>query len=718
MALDIRGSRKNTKINKNIHVFVDELISNSIDSYLIRKNREPSLPGLIIDLTITFHDYKTQLFEGSKTDIEVTCTDNGDGFADQQVKAFITKDTTYKDDLSIAGIDQCKGSGRIQFLHYFRHISIDSVFLDGNTNSKRSLHIDADHDREISQESFKQTPADASSPISTSITLKDIRQDVYEKLFKGKDLCRLFSTEYIEHYIMINFLHRLVSLREQLGEFCIKITSKDTVGTCSSTQLNAAALPVACNKRIVNVPYLSEDGSAAESSEEFTISHYKLKKAEFALNKNLVALCAKSSIVKSITGRYLRPTSAEYNDIHGFYHIVLIESDYLNRHVNISRDDFDIPANSRQEELFAVDSISYEQIYSHLDDVVEELLAPPDWSRDQVVRAVGNKYGISAQMISDADVRVRFGDTEERLVHRVLASYQKRIITDTGSIVNAQLELKKCDPLSAAFREKLNDIAWKYTSSLKSIDMSNLSQLVVRRSALLEILKLAIHNDLPIQKDAGQGNDTVNKKSEKRCDERIVHSLFFPMGKDSKETVDHDIWILSDEYHYFDYIASDKSLSTYRWDESSALFEEDIDSELEKAMRKNYVENTLKRPDIAIFGKGGAVVVIEFKAPGVKLDAHTNDLMEYAQLLIAKSKGRLKKVYGYLLGDNLDELRLRGYQKFASGRGWFGTENIREPTTGRVVGELYSEILYYDDLVDRAEQRLAAFRKRLNFSFV
>ena len=38
MTLDIRGSIKNTKLSKNPYVVFEELISNAIDSYLIRKD--------------------------------------------------------------------------------------------------------------------------------------------------------------------------------------------------------------------------------------------------------------------------------------------------------------------------------------------------------------------------------------------------------------------------------------------------------------------------------------------------------------------------------------------------------------------------------------------------------------------------------------------------------------------------------------------------------
>ena len=92
------------------------------------------------------------------------------------------------------------------------------------------------------------------------------------------------------------------------------------------------------------------------------------------------------------------------------------------------------------------------------------------------------------------------------------------------------------------------------------------------------------------------------------------------------------------EYHYYDYIASDQPLSKIWWDNDNLLFDDDIDDELSKILNNNYSENSEKRPDIALFHGEGSAVIVEFKAPGVSVDAYIGDLMEYAQLLAAKSK--------------------------------------------------------------------------------
>jgi hypothetical protein len=111
MTLDIRGSIKNTKLSSNPFVVVEELISNSIDSFLIRRHSDTSVTDMTVAIEVVFQ--QSDLLGDLET-IAISCQDNGCGLGDAQLKAFLTKDTSYKDDLPISGIGQCKGAGRIQ----------------------------------------------------------------------------------------------------------------------------------------------------------------------------------------------------------------------------------------------------------------------------------------------------------------------------------------------------------------------------------------------------------------------------------------------------------------------------------------------------------------------------------------------------------------------------------------------------------------------------
>lgn len=126
MALDIRGSIKNTRLSSNPYVIFEELISNAIDAFLIRKSADSSAENLFVQVDVSFQS-SASLIEPMVDELTISCGDNGCGLGEEQLKAFLTKDTSYKDDLSIVGIGSCKGAGRIQFFHHFSSIAIYSV---------------------------------------------------------------------------------------------------------------------------------------------------------------------------------------------------------------------------------------------------------------------------------------------------------------------------------------------------------------------------------------------------------------------------------------------------------------------------------------------------------------------------------------------------------------------------------------------------------------
>lgn len=96
MTLDIRGSLKNTKISSNKYVVIEELISNSIDSFLIRRHLDPS--DVDLNVAVSIELFPADLL-ADELDVSISCTDNGCGLGDIQTNAFLTKDTSYKDDL-------------------------------------------------------------------------------------------------------------------------------------------------------------------------------------------------------------------------------------------------------------------------------------------------------------------------------------------------------------------------------------------------------------------------------------------------------------------------------------------------------------------------------------------------------------------------------------------------------------------------------------------
>ena len=704
MTLDIRGSIKNTKLSHNPYVVFEELISNAIDSYLIRKNSEPSAPSMSIEIQV---DFLQRDLIGDGETMSIRCTDNGCGLGEQQLQAFLTKDTSYKDDLPISGIGKCKGAGRIQFFHHFSSLSIESMYREGTEVFKRKMNY-VEPKKQIDLDDFKNEIG-SEAKIGTTFALEGFKESVRGKIIRGERLSNIFSASSLKKKMLVTFLQRLIGLDSRLGDFEINFLTRHWSGTEEQSFLIRSDLPAVSAERIVKIEEQDPiSGEALGTHQIFKLSHYKLGAEKYGLPKNAIAFCAKSTPVREITTRYLRTRAEQNSPVGGFHHIVLIESDYLDQQVNEQRDDFDnIPEEFPIDDLFLSGKLSYTTIYDAIDPVIEELVTPADWNKASVLKEIIDEFGISEAMLQDTSTRIVYGESAQAVAERVLKKYQERVIAETSEIINLKQEIFKVEPDSELFRQKINELAWKYTSSLKNFDMANLSQLIVRRAAIVQILGLACNKQLAVQAPV----ENVRRK-----DERVIHSIFFPMRKDSTEVVDHDIWLLSEEYHYYDYIASDVPLADIAWDSGEKVFDSDIDESLARLLARRAGDNGGKRPDIALFTKEGAAVIVEFKAPGVSMDEHIGDLSEYAHLLAAKSGGRLKRFYGYLVGDTVNPLRLTSWTPFPTGKGWFLSSPLQDPVTRQLLGETYFEILHFSDVIDRAKKRIGVYQEKLRIN--
>ena len=345
-----------------------------------------------------------------------------------------------------------------------------------------------------------------------------------------------------------------------------------------------------------------------------------------------------------LTKQFLRSAHDRSRAIKENFELLLVESDFLEDKMNEQRDGFNIPKECIQNGSFENER-SYEDIADSLEDYVYDILTPRNLIKSKLIKETQNKFGISKSMLDQANIKIHFGDTEENIAKRVLKKYQEDIVEETSDIYNMKEQLLKLDPSSDDFRDKVNEISWKYTDTIQKVDMANLSQLVVRRTSMIEVLKKAVSLTLDCQ---------IEQTGIKRQNENIIHNISFPTGRDNSESIDHDIWILNEEYHYFEHIASDRSLASLPWSDGSKLFDADIDDSLKKLFESTKNDHDKKRPDIAIFNEEGSAIIIEFKAPGVDLQEHINDLIQYSGLLAAKSHGKIKKFYGYLIGTTLE----------------------------------------------------------------
>ena len=228
----------------------DELLSNAIDSFLIRRANDSTAKDLDVHFNLEFFDAE---LEGNVYDLRVSCADNGAGFGSLETKAFVTKDTSFKDDLGVEGIGRCKGTGRVQYFHFFNKLSVSSIFTEEGLTYERRLELSAGT-KELDEDNFKVFPASGRS-VGTTLTLDGIRDQFLTQLAPSSSIKEDLSAFALKQHLLVNFLHRLVGLKEHIGDFSIRIQTNYKKSKPLIEEIGASALPEHASSPTLNVPY-------------------------------------------------------------------------------------------------------------------------------------------------------------------------------------------------------------------------------------------------------------------------------------------------------------------------------------------------------------------------------------------------------------------------------------------------------------------------------
>ncbi|MGY3619398.1 hypothetical protein [Bradyrhizobium sp. USDA 10063] len=111
--------------------------------------------------------------------------------------------------------------------------------------------------------------------------------------------------------------------------------------------------------------------------------------------------------------------------------------------------------------MFSAEKLSYAAIHEAIDPIIEEMVVPADWDKDDVLKQVTDQFGVSEAMLQDTSTRIVYGEAAQSVAERVLKKYQERIIDETAEIFKLKEEIIKAEPDSEQFRAKINELSWK-----------------------------------------------------------------------------------------------------------------------------------------------------------------------------------------------------------------------------------------------------------------
>jgi hypothetical protein len=149
------------------------------------------------------------------------------------------------------------------------------------------------------------------------------------------------------------------------------------------------------------------------------------------------------------------------------------------------------------------------------------------------------------------------------------------------------------------------------------------------------------------------------------------------------------------------------------------IFKDKLSTEEEEYRFKQNGDAKQKRTDILLFPKEGKCIIIELKAPEINVSDHLNQINRYASLInnLSKDSFKFTTYYGYLIGESVDVDDIADSDSdFKSA---FNLGFIFRPYKriigkfGKNDGGLYTEIIKYSTLLERANQRNKIFIEKL-----
>jgi hypothetical protein len=306
-------------------------------------------------------------------------------------------------------------------------------------------------------------------------------------------------------------------------------------------------------------------------------------------------------------------------------------------------------------------------------------------------------------------------ESDDSILYKVYQKDAKLVAQKDAAI---RMHLRDIANLTPS-REKAyqDDLKQKVNDLVKDIPQQNrtaLTQYVARRRLVLELFDLILDKKINSLKDEG------------RIDEKLLHNLIFQQN--SNEPEDSDLWLINEDFIYFQG-CSDKQLCKVEIG-GEKLFKEEFEQEEERYLKSLGENRMAKKPDILLFPDEGKCIIIEFKAPSENVSYHLTQIDRYAGLILnfTDEKFNIKTFYGYLIGESIeprDVLLTSGAFIYAERFKYFYRPAInvtKVDSDGRIdnsgTGSLYTEIIKYSTLRDRAKLRNKIFIKKLGMEVV
>lgn len=323
----------------------------------------------------------------------------------------------------------------------------------------------------------------------------------------------------------------------------------------------------------------------------------------------------------------------------------------------------------------------------------------------QRIEELKKMFLLSSDSIVDAKIKIN--DSEERILEKVYEADARLIAKKDAEIKNRLDALNYLDPTKPNFEEQFQNEITELSKAIPLQNRASLTHYIARRKLVLTLFRKILDRELDIQ-----------KKSDRKFDEKLLHNLLFQQGSEDAEK--SDLWIINEDFIYFKGTSESRLCDVQIG--GRKIFKEKFSEEEEKYLTSLGENRKIKKPDVLLFPEEGKCIIIEFKDPEVNVSTHLTQIDFYASLIrnFTIDDIQITTFYGYLIGESIEAKDVRG--RVSNYEYSYHFDYLFRPSQ-KVVGDLgdsvrpegsiYNEVIKYSTLVDRAERRNKIFIEKL-----
>ncbi|MDG2432138.1 type I restriction endonuclease, partial [Flavobacterium sp.] len=302
-------------------------------------------------------------------------------------------------------------------------------------------------------------------------------------------------------------------------------------------------------------------------------------------------------------------------------------------------------------------------------------------------------------------INISINDSESKILEKFYEAEAKKTAHVDASIKASIDKLDELDTKSENYPELLKQEVEKLVKVIPLQNKTSLTHYVARRKLVLDLFQKILDRKLQTQ--------IANKAN---YDEALIHNLLFQQQSTNSDT--SDLWIINEDFIYFKG-SSEKQLSKLEID-GKKVFKSTFTDEENKYLHSLGENRKIKRPDVLLFPDEGKCIIIEFKTPETNIAEHLTQINLYSSLIrnYSEDNFQITTFYGYLIGESIEPNDVMG--RVSSFEYSYHLDYLFKPSekvkgfNGKPDGSIYTEVIKYSTLLERARRRNKIFIDKLN----